>query len=453
MRYSSIEASPCRAPLRLRRIIFRSCVALLAATLLAGGYWAFWHHHTKRFQVVREGVFYRVAQPSEFGLRYLVNDVGIRTVLSVQLYDFRLRRGLVSFGPPDGCRESEYLEQLGARSVQWPMGVEKSWPWLTPWQFEQFFQLLDDPNNWPVAAHCQGGRHRTGTLAALFRLEYDRWDADRTLKEMYDFNFGGAIRLQEENLRTYLPRPHPDEGEWAALEEYWSPFFPGSKMVDYEELVRRLRTALPDRPDIERAAARYLGDRQPFALALVQRLIKTPDDPLVKPAAQAAAACLETLDAKRAAWSMSAALVADFGSPHEQQRLVTLLGDVDYQQASADRFDAVVEGVANRYTPNRIAFLRPLLDNEHHHRRQGATPCRYCDTAVARLSAIVDENFPDMAPPCAVDPWENGRLAARKWCDAHPGECQLSQLKPASGQTMVEPGDPPQREDLSRARF
>ena len=400
---------------------------------------------------MREGVFYRVAQPSEFGLRYLVNDVGIRTVLSVQLYDFRLHRGLVSFGPPDGCRESEYLEQLGARCVQWPMGVEKSWPWLTPWQFEQFFQLLDDPNNWPVAAHCQGGRHRTGTLAALFRLEYDRWDADRALKEMYSFKFGGSIRLQEENLRTYLPRPHPDKGEWAALEEHWSPFFPGSNMVDYEELGAALASRTPrSARNRARAAARSLDDRQPFALLLVQRLIEKPDDPLAKPAVQAAAACLETLDAKRAAWSMSAALVADFGSPDEQQRLLSLLANVNYQQASVDRFDAVVDGVANRYTPNRMAFLRPLLDNDHHHRRQGATQCRYCDTAVARLSAIVDENFPDMTPPCAIDPWDNGRIAAQRWLDAHPAECQLSQLKPASGQTVVHRGDPPQREDLSR---
>ncbi|OYV80941.1 MAG: hypothetical protein B7Z73_18700, partial [Planctomycetia bacterium 21-64-5] len=147
-----------------RRFIQRACLLAVAVAAAYAGWWAFWHHHAKRFQEVRKGVFYRVAQPSEIGFRYLIDDVGVKTVLSVQLYDFRLHRGLVSFGPPDGCRESEYVEQLGARPVQWPMGVEKSWPWLTPWQFEQFFRLMDDPDNWPVAVHCQGGRHRTGTL-------------------------------------------------------------------------------------------------------------------------------------------------------------------------------------------------------------------------------------------------------------------------------------------------
>ncbi|MGH7134748.1 MAG: fused DSP-PTPase phosphatase/NAD kinase-like protein, partial [Pirellulales bacterium] len=241
-------------------------LAMLAGALLAAGYWAFWHQHLKRFQVVREGVFYRVAQPSEYGMSYLVKTVGVKTVLSVQLYDFRLRRGLVSFGPPDGCRESEYVRQLGAAAVQWPMGVEKSWPWLTPWQFEQFFQLLDDPQNWPVAVHCQGGRHRTGTLAALFRLEYDRWDPDRALTEMYSFDFGGPIRLQEQNLRTYLPRPHPDATEWAALQKYWSPILEGPAIADYESLIRILGGERRDRSQIDQSLADYLDNQRPFCL-------------------------------------------------------------------------------------------------------------------------------------------------------------------------------------------
>jgi tyrosine-protein phosphatase SIW14 len=428
-------------------------LAMLAAALLAAGYWAFWHQHLKRFQAVRAGVFYRVAQPSEFGMSYLVKTVGVKTVLSVQLYDFRLHRGLVSFGPPDGCRESEYVGQLGAKAVQWPMGVEKSWPWLTPWQFEHFFQLLDDPQNRPVAVHCQGGRHRTGTLAALFRLEYDRWDPDRALAEMKDFGFGGSIRLQEQNLRTYLPRPHPDAAEWTALQEYWSPVLQGQSIADYESLIRILRSGRRDRSQIEQSLADYLKGRQPFCLPLAQRLIDQPTDPLAALATEAAAACLESHDANRKAWSASAALVADFGTIEEQQALLSCLGDADFEHASPERFDAVVEGVTNRYTPNRIAYLRPLLDNEGYHRRVGATQCRYCDTAVSRLSAIVDENFPDVMPGWGIVAWNNGRAAARKWLDQHPDDCRLSKLKPPTGQTVVEPGEPPQREDLSRARL
>ncbi|HVA51585.1 MAG TPA: tyrosine-protein phosphatase [Pirellulales bacterium] len=470
----------------------------LAVAAAYAGWWAFWHHHAKRFQEVRKGVFYRVAQPSELGFRYLVNDVGVKTVLSVQLYDFRLRRGLVSFGPTDGCRESEYVEQLGARPVQWPMGVEKSWPWLTPWQFEQFFRLMDDPDNWPVAVHCQGGRHRTGTLSALFRLEYDRWPADRALAEMYSFKFGGAIRLQEHNLRTYLPRPHPDAAEWNSLASFCSALVAGP-CADYEELVRRLRAlreALRSKaaqhadagwdqracerrttdshvhdggpalasslvppyeagslPEVDEQLSNYIQHDGHFAIPLTQRLIDQPDDPLVPVVAAKAAASVESLDAGRANWSMAAALLADFGGQDQQRRLRAALSDAAFQQASPERFDALVDGVTNRYTPNRIAFLVPLLENEAGHLRDGARQYRYCDTAVARLSAIVDENFPDIVPGWGIDAWNNGRVAARAWLASHPAETELRPLVPASGQTEVLPGDPAPREDLSRAKL
>ncbi len=445
------DSKPTLAGPALRGAMRLFLVTTLAGTLV--GNWAFWHHHTKRYSAVRAGVFYRLAQPSEFGLEYLIKHVGVRTVLSVQLYDFRLRRGIVSFGPPDGCRESQYVRQLGARPVQWPMGVEKSWPWVTPWQFEEFFKLVDDPANWPIAVHCQGGRHRTGTLSALFRLEYDRWPVERALAEMYGFKFGGAIRLQEYNLRTYLPRPHPDTAEWTALKTYWLPRLCGHESADYESLIRALRAARHDGPQFDSELASYLQARRPFSLPLAQRLIDDVSDPLAALAAEAAAEAMENLHAGRASWSMAAALAADFGTPAQQRRLLATLNDADTQRASPERFDAIVDGVMNRYTPNRIAFLRPLLDNEACHLRPGAQQCRYCDTAVARLSAIVDENFPDAIPAWGIDAWNNGRTAARAWLDAHPDDCQLSALKPPTGRTEVLPGDPPQREDLSKAKL
>lgn len=452
-------ARPSAAHSAFRRTV-KILLFVLGVAAGAGGWWVFWHHHAKRFQEVRKGVFYRVAQPSEFGFRYLIDYLGIKTVVSVQLYDFRLHRGLVSWGAPDGCRESECVEKLGARPVQWPMGVEKSWPWVTPWQFEEFFRLMDDPENWPVAVHCQGGRHRTGTFSALFRLEYDRWPADRALAEMYSFKFGGAIRLQEHNLRTYLPRPHPDAAEWAELKHNvtWAPRPPDlndgeTKPDDYEAFVRELRTLRKVQPEIDDQISTYLERDGRFSIPLAQRLIDQPDDPLVPLTAAKAAQAIESLESGTATWSMAAAMLADFGTPEQQRRLLTSLGNEDFQQASPERFDALVDGITNRYTANRIAFLVPLLDNELSHLREGCRQYRYCDTAVARLSAIVDENFPDIIPAWGIDAWNNGRVAARKWLLTHPAEAELRQLVPPTGQTEVLPGDPPPREDLSRARL
>jgi len=440
-------------PVRSKRR--RALVLVSLAATVAASYFGFWHHHLKRFQVVREGVFYRAAQPSEFGMRYLVRDCGVKTVVSAQLFDFRLRRGLYDAGHPDGARESAYVSRLGARGVQWPMGDETFWPWLTPWQFEEFFKLMDDPANWPVAVHCQGGRHRTGTLAALFRLEYDRWPVDRALAEMYSFKFGPPVRLQEHNLRTYLPRARPAPADWDALARHWHDVVSGAAPADYEALIRRLR-ALRDPNEVENLVNRTLDadlDRAgPFVLPLAERLIDKTGDVLVPRACLAAAACVERADARAADWSAAAALIADFGDPRQQHRLLELLADPELPHTSPERFESLVAGVTNRYTSNRVPFLRPLLEQEACHRAAGAQQCRYCDTAVARLSTIIDRNLLHVTPAIGVDGWNFARQAARDWFAAQPAEARLSRLQPPAGKNSVRPGDPAPREDLSKLR-
>lgn len=437
-----IETAPAdmtsAAPRRLTR---RLILTALAIGLAFAAYRGVWHYHAKRFQAVRPGVFYRVAQPTEVGLGWLTQHYGIKTVVSVQLYDFRLYRGWFDAGAPDGQRESQCVRELGARAVQWPMGLERSWPWLTPWQFEEFFKLIDDPANLPAVVHCQGGRHRTGTLAALFRLEYDRWPVDRVLDEMYSFQFGPPIRLHEHNLRTYLPRPWPAAEQWIQLIEFWRPVV-GADPLEYETLVRHLRQRRQE-PEIRRAIEKYLAEDRPFALPLVARMIDDVDDALAPPAAACADRWLDRLGGDRATWATSAALVADFGTPDEQRRLLDRLASETYHAASRARFDAVVAGVTNRYTPNRVAFLRPLLENEHPQLAPGAQTYRYCDTAVARLSAIIDENLPDKVPGIGIEGWNNGRQMARAWFISHPEAVEPRRLLPPSGQNTVLPGDPP----------
>jgi hypothetical protein len=94
-----------------------------------------------------------------------------------------------------------------------------------------------------------------------------------------------------------------------------------------------------------------------------------------------------------------------------------------------------VAGVTDRYTPNRIAYLLPLLDDQRlrpefvDHRDPFVRRYRYCDTAVARLSSILnlklyDENYP------IPKAWERARTLARAWFQQNPERARLGRVQP-----------------------
>jgi protein tyrosine/serine phosphatase len=56
---------------------------------------------------------------------------------------------------------------------------------------ERFLELVNNPANQPVYVHCQGGRHRTGVMTAVYRMTQDGWSSDQAYDEMKQFNFEG----------------------------------------------------------------------------------------------------------------------------------------------------------------------------------------------------------------------------------------------------------------------
>jgi hypothetical protein len=421
------------AALRPRSATSAGCVLLALVLAALPAYQLFWRYQLKRFQVVRPGVLYRSGQPTEFGLSHLAQREGVKTVLSLQMFDPLLYRGCFDPGRADGVRETAYLESLGVRLEQWPLGGESYWPWMTPWQFEAFFRLLDDPANLPLAMHCSGGRHRTGTLAALYRLEYDRWPIQRALDEMYSFTFGRPIPLQEYNLRSYVPRPRPEPAEWQALRQAFSNA-QGLADDDYQSLVRRLR-ATRNLPACRQAIQSYLRHDGPFALPLAVRLIDAPADPLANLAASKAAECLERRHAPPHDWLAAAALVADFGTPGQQSRLLALLKNEDRRRAVTPRYAAIVSGINNRYTRNRLPFLRVVLDDVRWCPQPALRDCRFCDVAVAHILAITDER--SMGDQAIRVAWDAARRQIRQWFERHADAAQLCRLIPAENQSTV----------------
>ena len=55
----------------------------------------------------------------------------------------------------------------------------------------RFLKIVDDPANQPVYVHCQGGRHRTGVMTAVYRMNRDGWNPEQAYQEMKQYNFEG----------------------------------------------------------------------------------------------------------------------------------------------------------------------------------------------------------------------------------------------------------------------
>jgi hypothetical protein len=266
---------------------------------------------------------------------------------------------------------------------------------------------------------------------ALYRLEYQRWNVEDALREMHSYDFGRPVPIQDHNLRTYLPRPLPGPEEWAALQDAFGERL--DRPVDYAAFIRRLRQARAV-AEVGQAVESYVEDDRPFSLCLAHRLIDRPDDPLVAVACQKAADCLWRSDAAAIDWAIAAALVADFGEPAQQQQLLALLASEPRAGAPSARYQAIVRGVTNRYTANRIPFLRPIIDDlrprvereavyQPDKENQEYQPYRYCDTAVARLCTILDRH--NVVGPTD---WEASRQEFLRWFAEHEEVCQPGRL-------------------------
>ena len=44
--------------------------------------------------------------------------------------------------------------------------------------------VFDDPASYPVLIHCKAGLHRTGCMAAVYRMEYQGWTPRQAVAEM-----------------------------------------------------------------------------------------------------------------------------------------------------------------------------------------------------------------------------------------------------------------------------
>jgi len=116
---------------------------------------------------------FRGEDPSREGMKWL-KDFGIRTVINLRYWG----------------DERKEVESLGMNAISIPLqaDIRGSEP-PTEDQLRYFFYVLRDKLLGPVYFHCMHGKDRTGTLAAVHRIESCDWSPDEAFEEMQYFGF------------------------------------------------------------------------------------------------------------------------------------------------------------------------------------------------------------------------------------------------------------------------
>jgi hypothetical protein len=169
--------------------------------------------HAKRLRVVTEGKVYRCGMLPAEGFHEAFERHGIRTVVNLQEEDhFRdpllPATWLESWRGRKTIRESDLCREYGVKYVMLDGGVldePGQDPGSRPEVIDEFLEILDDPNSYPILIHCKAGLHRTGLMTAIYRMDKERRSTAEAIRELRANGFGtfGATDSNE-YIRRYF---------------------------------------------------------------------------------------------------------------------------------------------------------------------------------------------------------------------------------------------------------
>jgi len=142
--------------------------------------------------------YYRGAQPE--GRDYAdLKAFGIKTVIDLT---------------QDGdSQEPATVERLGMKFYRIPMTTHEP---PSAAKIAQFLKLVENPANQPVYVHCQGGRHRTGVMTAIYRMTDEGWTPNQAFAEMKQYKFGADFLHSE--FKDFVYNYHVEPAHVAASE-------------------------------------------------------------------------------------------------------------------------------------------------------------------------------------------------------------------------------------------
>lgn len=114
--------------------------------------------------------FFRGGKVTARGLESL-HAMGVRTVIDLA---------------GKNSSEGRTCKRLGIKFYSFPMDVDQR---PDDASVEQILRILQDARE-PVYAHCSAGKHRAGTITALYRMRVQGWSAKRAWAEQASYGFG-----------------------------------------------------------------------------------------------------------------------------------------------------------------------------------------------------------------------------------------------------------------------
>jgi tyrosine-protein phosphatase SIW14 len=142
-----------------------------------------------RFSILMMNGVYRGGQPTAEGFQFL-SEKGIKTIINLRA---------------ENNNESKLVQELGMNYVQIPVDEVRPWSVIPPAALAKFFELVNDPSNYPIFFHCRRGADRTGAIAAFYRIAIDHWDAARAYAEAREL----GMRWYYVGLRAQIDDFHP----------------------------------------------------------------------------------------------------------------------------------------------------------------------------------------------------------------------------------------------------
>jgi tyrosine-protein phosphatase SIW14 len=154
-------------------------------------YYRYTLEHSKRLRPIVEGRLYRCGCLSADGFRDAIQKHKIKTVITFWDEDPDPTLHASRFDSTS-IKESELCRSLG---VDFKYIFVELLPDARVGKdrlraIDEFLKIMDDENSYPVLIHCKAGLHRTGVMAAIYRMEYNGWSRQDAMRELRAHGFG-----------------------------------------------------------------------------------------------------------------------------------------------------------------------------------------------------------------------------------------------------------------------